>query len=372
MIPEHILARLETPCMVFDMARVRANLAREQKLADDCGVALRPHIKTHKIVEIARMQRDLGARGITCAKVSEAEVMADGGLTDIFIAYPMVGDFRVRRALALQKRVERLILAVDSVEGARSLSDAARAAGQTLEVRLEVDTGARRTGVQALSLIATARAVAALPGLNLTGIYTFKGAMVAGQATRDTEEAGREEGELLEGIASALRAQGIEIREISAGSSPTADSVARTGKVTEIRPGTYALGDLSLVRQGGCAEGDLAAAVVVTVVSTPAPDYAVIDGGSKTFPMDLTLGKPPSFHTGYAYALERPDLALTRLYEEHGMLHAGGGETRLRVGQKLALYPGHVCPTVNLQNQVMLLENGALRAARVDARGMLV
>ena len=137
----------ETPCLVVDVEKARENVARMQREVSACGCRLRPHIKTHKMPFFAQMQLEAGASGITCAKVSEAEVMAQGGAEDIFIAYPMVGEFRIRRALALKKQVKRLILAVDSLEGAKALSQAAQEAGEALEVRLEVDTGAKRTGV---------------------------------------------------------------------------------------------------------------------------------------------------------------------------------------------------------------------------------
>ena len=146
LLTESQLSRIETPCVVIDVDRAKKNISALQAECGRRGVALRPHVKTHKMISFARMQVEAGAQGITSCKVSEAEVMADGGLEDIFIAYPMVGDFRVRRAIALHRRVKRLILAVDSAEGARALNAAAEEAGVTLEVRLEVDTGARRTG----------------------------------------------------------------------------------------------------------------------------------------------------------------------------------------------------------------------------------
>ena len=156
---------LETPCVILDVAQARRNIEAMQAAADAAGCALRPHIKTHKMAVFARMQVEAGAQGITCAKVSEAETMAAGGLRDIFIAYPMVGAFRIRRALALAPKLDRLILAVDSWECARELSDAAQAEGLCLEVRLEIDTGAGRTGVPLEHAAALAQRIAAMPGL---------------------------------------------------------------------------------------------------------------------------------------------------------------------------------------------------------------
>ena len=190
---KELLDQLETPCIVIDMARTEENVIRMQAEADAAGCRLRPHIKTHKMPLFTRMQLAHGAAGITCAKVSEAEVMADGGAEDIFIAYPMVGDFRIKRAIALAGRLKRLILAVDSMECAVPLNEAAKAAGITLEVRLEVDTGAKRTGVQRTKAAELAKEVHQLSNLNLAGIYTFKSLVYHDEPTEDKVIAGAEE-----------------------------------------------------------------------------------------------------------------------------------------------------------------------------------
>lgn len=366
------IGALETPCLVIDVAQARENIAAMQKQADACGVALRPHVKTHKMPLFARMQVEAGARGITCAKVSEAEVMADGGILDIFIAYPMVGAFRVRRAIALSKRVQRLILAVDSLEGALMLNDAARDAGTVLEVRLEVDTGAGRTGVPREKAPALAKQVAALPHLRLSGIYTFKSLVYQGAPTQDNALAGQEEGDMMLAVAEAIRAEGVALAEISAGSTPTALSVALTGKVDEIRPGTYIFKDVMLEREQVARPQEMAARYYATVVSTPREDYAVIDGGTKTFPTDVPIGVAPLFYPGYAVVEGNSDLQLSRMNEEHGIVTSKAGKTGLVVGEKIALLPLHICTAINLQNNVYLLENGRPRLQKVDARGMLV
>lgn len=368
--------RLETPCIVLNAETVDKNIKNMQAAVHACGCDLRPHIKTHKMSRFARAQAEAGCAGITCAKVSEAEVMAQGGIKDIFIAYPLIGDFRIKRAMALYPQLDRLILAVDSIRGAKLLSEAAQNAGIIPEVRIEVDTGCKRTGVPGEEAVQLAKAVSALPNLNLTGIYTFKGLLYQGAATADRALAAREEGEMLARVAREMQNAGIEIREISAGSTPTALGAAQTGLVTEVRPGTYIFNDYMLYRQNACAFADIAGLLYCTVVSTPAPDYAVIDGGSKTFPMDITPGVAPYFYPGYATVLgadEKPDLnlQLRRLSEEHGIITAKNGETGLYVGQVIPLVPIHICPAINLQNQVYIFENGGLTVQKVDARGKL-
>lgn len=371
-LSEEQLNTLETPCLVIDVAQARRNIQKMQRIADMSGCALRPHIKTHKMTLFARMQVEAGAQGITCAKVSEAEVMADAGLDDIFIAYPMVGEFRIRRAIALARRVKRLILAVDSLEGARYLDEAARAAGRVLEVRLEIDTGAGRTGVPESRAPELAGAIHRMQGINLTGIFTFKSLVYQGKPTTDNELAAQEEGEVMARVAEAIRGAGVPIKEISAGSSPTGAALAHTGKVTEIRPGTYIFMDVMLEKEGIATPDDWAVCYVATVVSCQHPEYAVIDGGSKTFATDVPLNTPPGNYAGYAIVEGMPHLHLSRMKEEHGILTAADGETGLSVGDKLILWPIHVCTAVNMHNTVYLLEEGTLRKQRVDARGMLV
>ncbi len=369
---KELLNELETPCIVINMAKTEENVKRMQAAADACHCRLRPHIKTHKMPLFARMQLAHGACGITCAKVSEAEVMAAGGAEDIFIAYPMVGDFRIKRAIELVKRLKRLILAVDSMEGAVLLNEAARAAGLILEVRLEVDTGAKRTGVLRNQAVQLARQITGLTSLKLTGIYTFKSLVYQNEATTDKHLAGMEEGDLMEQLVKDIRDMGIPIEEISAGSTPTGLEVARTGKVNEIRPGTYLFNDYMLCKEEAAQPEDVAVRIYATVVSVPCKEYAVIDGGTKTFPMDIFLDTAPYYYPGYALVEGNEDLQLRRMNEEHGIITSKKGATGLKVGDKIALIPIHVCTAVNMQNQVYLYDGETLKQEIVAARGMLV
>ena len=368
---DRLLKSLETPCIVIGLDIARANIRKMQDDANACGCALRPHIKTHKMPIFAKWQIAAGATGITCAKVSEAEIMAENGIDDIFIAYPLAGDLRISRAIALSRRVKRLILGIDSYEGAAALSAAAALAGVRLEVRMEIDTGRRRTGVGVAEAADLAARVAALPYLNLTGIFTFKSLMSAGERVTDIAKASAEEAELMAEAAEMIRGAGIDIADISAGSTPTGMAAARTGLVNEIRPGTYIFNDYLTYLEGHNALSGIAARVYATVVSVSGSG-AVIDGGSKTFPMDTALNSPPFFIPSYAMFAGRDDLALTRLNEEHGMIDSLNGKpTGLAVGQIVELIPPHICPAVNMHNSVYLLDGGTLRREPVAARGAL-
>lgn len=367
---EDIKNRIETPCIVVDRIIMERNIRKMQSIADQTGTSLRPHIKTHKIGEYARLQLEYGAKGITCAKVSEAEVMAKAGVDDIFLAYPQVGPYRIERVVSLSKRIKRLIVGVDSIEGAKMLSEQAKSQQCVIEVRLEVDTGAKRTGVQR-DIVEIAKRISCLSGLKLTGIYTFKSLVLGGLSTQDREKAGKEEGLLLSEIADNLRKAGVPIQEISAGSTPTGENVAATGLVTEIRPGTYIINDYMLTKERWCNIEDIAARLMVTVVSTPCEWYAVVDAGTKTIPTDIIVDVDPYHYPGYAIVEGRPDLRIRRLYEEHGIVESVSGKTGLHVGDVIPLIPIHICTAINLQNEIIEYDNGSIRTLKVDARGML-
>jgi D-serine deaminase-like pyridoxal phosphate-dependent protein len=355
-----------TPYVLIDGTKMERNVLKMAEVAKVNGVALRPHVKTHKIPGIAREQLEAGAAGITVAKLSEAEVMADGGIEDIFVAYPLVTDAKIRQAIRLGERV-RLVVGVDSLEGARRLS--AVAEGHTLEVRLEVDTGLRRTGVLYDEAIGLAGEIEGLDNLDLTGIYTYRGAVLGGSKTLELKKAGLEEGQLMVSLADMLRERSIRVDEVSVGSTPTAEYVAKVEGVTEIRPGTYVFYDRMQARLGACSLDECAALVVCTVVSRPARDLAIIDGGSKTFATDVAPGAEPLNLEGYGHVVGYPDAVLERLTEEHGMLSVDE-DCDLQVGDTVRVIPNHICSTVNLHDAVYLVgEDGVVEETLVAARG---
>jgi D-serine deaminase-like pyridoxal phosphate-dependent protein len=349
---------------------MKENIEKMADVSRERGVKLRPHVKTHKIPKIAREQLGSGAVGITVAKVSEAEVMAGGGIRDIFIAYPLVTESKIERAIRLSKEGVDLVVGVDSLEGAGRLSRTAN--DSVLDVRLEVDTGLRRTGVPYDEAVDLAAEVRSLENLNLTGIYTYRGAVLEnGSPTLDLEKAGEEEGRLMVSLAGRMRERGIEIEDVSLGSTPTAEYAGEVEGVTEIRPGTYVFYDRMQARLGACSLEECAAEVVATVVSRPSEDLAIIDGGSKTFATDVPPGREPLNLEGFGHVVGYPDAVLERLTEEHGMLRLGR-DRDLRVGDTVRIIPNHVCSTVNLHNEVLLAdEAGSIERIEVSARGRL-
>ena len=357
---------IDTPALLVDLDLLSANVRRFAEMAARAGVRLRPHIKTHKTIEIARMQLEAGAGGITCAKLSEAEVYAEAGVSDIFVAYPVIGREKARRAAQLAQRCH-LIVGVESTIGVQQLSEAAIEAGVTLSVRVELDSGLKRTGIAPEGAEALCRHVLAAPGLRLDGIFTFRGASFPGAPTRNPEELGRLEGEWMVAQAERLRAVGIPIQEVSVGSTPTSAGAAHVPGVTEVRPGTYVFFDRMTCRAGTSTPGEIALSILATVVSRPAPNIAVIDAGSKTFCGDIVPANAGL--EGYGVTIDGESGIIERMNEEHGIVRLAAGFSP-NIGAKLALFPNHVCTSVNLSDEVVVVQHGIVKEIwRVAARG---
>ncbi len=357
---------LPTPCAVVDADILEHNLARMAAVARQTGVRLRPHVKTHKTVEIARRQMEAGATGLTVAKTSEAEVFADHGFGDLFIAYPVVGAAQTRRLLDLADRV-RLTVGVDGIEGAAALGQAFRLAGRRARVRLEVDVGLGRTGVAPDRAVETARRIVLVRGLELVGVFTHAGQAYRAESAGQLDEIGTREGETMVAVARGLRQAGLPGDDVSVGSTPTARSASAVPGVTECRPGNYVFHDASQVSLGSCTLADCALTVLSTVVSVPAPDRAVVDAGSKVLSSDPL--RPRS--GGYGWLQGRRS-RLERLSEEHGVVGLVDGE-RLQVGQQVRILPNHACPVVNLHDRIFLVRHDRIEAElAVAARGCVL
>ncbi len=328
---------LDTPALYVDLDVLERNIRSMQERCRQWKVNLRPHVKTHKIPEIARMQLEAGAAGLTVAKVGEAEVMPG---EDILIAYPILPEkvARVRRLA----RTRKVMVAVDSVESARA------AAG--IPALVEVDVGPGRCGVREPSaLVEVARACSDFRGLFYWPAWL-------------DEDGFRKAERRIAGCLEALGEAGIEARIVSGGSTPGASKTRLIPQTTEIRPGTYVFNDANCIATGCASAGDCALRVRVTVVSAAEPGHGVVDGGSKTFSSEATRGAS-------TFGLF-PDLpwTLTQLSEEHGCVRTG--DRPARVGEKAWVIPSHVCPCVNLHDEVHYGRNGRVEGAwKVAARG---
>jgi len=345
---------LDTPAVVVDLDVAERNIDRFQAYAERHGLAVRPHIKTHKLPALARRQVAAGAVGITCQKVSEAEAMVEhGGLDDVLITYNILGAAKLDRLVALARRV-RLAVTADHPAVVDGLA-AAFAAAAPLRVLVECDTGAARCGVQTpAEAVELARHIAAAGGLEFGGLMTYPraGGPLGAQAF----------------LADAKRRcedAGLAVGVVTSGGSPDMWRAHEAPVVTEYRPGTYVYMDRSLVRDGVCSFADCALTVLATVVSTPTPARAVVDAGSKTLSSDLRA------LTGYGHVLGRPDLIIDQLSEEHGrIVAADGGPTGLAVGERVRIVPNHACVVANLVDAVTTLRGGEVAGTvPVAARG---
>jgi D-serine deaminase-like pyridoxal phosphate-dependent protein len=341
---------LETPVPVVDLDRLRENITRLQAYLDEHGIANRPHIKTHKIPAIARMQMEAGAVGITCQKVSEAEVMADAGFTDIFLPYNILGESKLARLMALAARTS-LSVTADSEVVVRGLSAAAQKAGLALTVLVECDTGAQRCGVQSPQQAAElARLIAGLPGLHFGGLMTYP-----------TSEA-------LDGFVAETRAllagDNLPIERVSGGGTPCMWQAHEHPAVTEHRAGMYVYGDRLTLRSGAVALEHCALRVLATVVSRPTPERGILDAGSKSLSMDL--------HglDGYGYICEYPEARIYSLSEEHGHVDFSACARKPEIGERLSIIPNHCCTVTNMFDEVVGARNGQVEVTwQVAARG---
>ncbi len=343
---------LETPVPVVDLDRVERNLRRMQDYCDRHGLQLRPHIKTHKIPAFAQRQVALGACGITCQKLGEAEVMADGGLDDILISYPLVGEAKALRLAALARRV-RMRVAVDNSLALATVARAAAAAGREIGLLVEFDSGYRRTGVgsvdEALALGMAARDA----GLRFDGLMTYPSAAASA--------------EFVAAARPRFAAAGLTLAVVSGGGTPSAWHAHEIAGLTEYRVGTYIYHDRATVAAGVATLEECALAVHATVVSRPAADRAIIDAGSKTLSSDRVA---PEAGAGYGLLLDYPDAVIERLNEEHGVIDLSGSARRPELGERVRVLPNHVCVVSNLHDRVVVTRGGVVEGCwPVAARG---
>ena len=327
---------LDTPALYVDLDVLERNIARMQQQCRAWGVALRPHVKTHKIAEIAQMQLDAGAIGITVAKLGEAEVLPG---EDVLVAYPLLKE-KVQRLRALAK-TRRVKVAVDSVDIARDL--------EGIETLVEIDVGVGRTGAQSPE-----QAVEIARGCsNFQGVFYWPSWL---------DEAGfRAACVKIDAVLDALSAAGFESKIVSGGSTPGASKTVLIPRTTEIRPGTYVFYDASSMAAKVCVEADCALRVLTTVVSTAVPGQCVIDAGSKTFSSDQTVGAGTFGHfVGHEWTMRK-------LNEEHGYVEIDG---KPRVGERIWVVPSHCCATVNLHDEIWYGRRSRVEGSwKVAARG---
>ena len=351
--------RLDTPAMLVDLDIAEANIASMAAFARRSGLRLRPHLKTHKSLAMARRQLAAGAVGLCAATVGEAAAFAAGGVTDLTLAYPVVGARKLER-LAAVCRAADLTLVADSTAVADGYQEVARQAGRTLRVLIEVDTGMGRVGATPDAAPGLARHLSGCHGLEFHGILTHAGHAHDAEGQLGVERVAREEAAIMGAVRAELERAGHEVAVVSAGSSLTARYLSAADGITEIRPGTYVYNDLRTLACWSCTYEEIAATMLATVISVDGT-RVVVDAGSKT----LTTSTDPVY--GQGHLLSRPDGAFTRLSEEHGVLSVDG-TPRLSVGDRVRILPIHACVWSDLQPEVYGIRDGhVVERIRVDA-----
>jgi D-serine deaminase-like pyridoxal phosphate-dependent protein len=351
-----IAREIGTPSVVIDLDVVERNITRIQKACDAAGVKNRPHIKTHKIPALARMQRDAGAMGITCQKLGEAEVMADGGLDDILISYNLLGSEKIGRLGKLLQRA-RITVAADNPTVIDGLPPTAEIAGRPLGVVIECDTGRKRAGVEtAKEAVALARMIKERPGLSFEGFLFYP-----------TETSWPETQRFFEEAHGGVRALGLEAAIVSTGGTPNLANVGRLEGATEHRAGTYIFNDRMMLACGAAKEEDCALLVYATVVSRAGPERGILDSGSKTLTADTG-----GLNDGFGLILEYPQARIHAFAEEHGFLDLARSNARPKVGEVVRIVPNHVCVVVNMVDRLIAVRGGSVvDVLPVAARGRL-
>ncbi|HEU5175514.1 MAG TPA: alanine racemase [Gemmatimonadaceae bacterium] len=358
-----MLPHLQTPAAIVDVDRMRANIARVASYARDRGLALRPHAKTHKSPRVAREQAEHGLAGLTCATPREAEVL-QAVTDDLLVAYPPVDPGRAARVASLT--ASRVLVALDSPEAIQRMDAAAREHGRRVGVYVEMDLGMHRVGVQtAEDVVRLARMAADAGSLEFAGLAFYPGHVR--QPLAEQGDALRDISERLGVAIHALDTAGLRPPVVSGGSTPTLWRSHEIDGVTEIRPGTYVYNDRTTAAIGACGWDDCAFTVLATVVSTAVPGQAVVDAGVKS------LGREPmrgAADEGFGALLDRPEVTVRTMSEEHGVLDLSRTSWKPRVGDRVRVVPNHVCVAVHLVDEIVGVRDGAeVERWPVAARG---
>jgi D-serine deaminase-like pyridoxal phosphate-dependent protein len=359
------ISDLDTPAVIVDLDVMERNLSRMSDYCREHQLLLRPHTKTHKIPELAKRQIAGGATGITVAKIGEAEVMLAAGITDILIAYPIVGPTKTTRLARLAEQAS-ITVSLDSEEVARGLSEAATREETKIRVMIEMDVGFERCGFSdEADLLALGRKIAELPGLEFRGLMFFPGQFSVAPEERAAMRV--QVNDFLKRTLEAFSSAGLPVSIVSGGSTPTGYEGGYFHGVNEVRPGTYIFNDRNTVAVSACLLEDCALSVLVTVVSTAVSGRAVVDGGSKTFSHDRFQGGDDS---GFGIVKEDPAAQVERFSEEHGHLNIQRSERRYRIGDRLSIIPNHVCTTVNMHDEIYGVRGERVEEVwRVEGRG---
>jgi D-serine deaminase-like pyridoxal phosphate-dependent protein len=350
--------QIDTPALTVDLPTLKRNILKMADFFKDKTARVRPHFKTPKTVEIARMQLEAGAAGITCAKVSEAEVLVEAGIRDILIANEVVGGQKINRLVRLLKKGAEVKLAVDGAENIRELSALTARAKVRLGVLIDINVGLPRCGVAPEQAVELARLVMKSPGLELRGIMGYEGHIVLHEDAQFREQEAKKSMARLLSAKELIEQQGMKVEIVSGGGTGTYNITGVYPGVTEVQAGSYALMDTRYDKLNLGFEKAVTA--LATVISTACPGFIITDAGEKF--MSIEFGMPRLIGV--------PDAQLAFLSEEHGHITYQGGQPPRKVGDKVEFYPSHICTTLNLNDWLWVVEGEkVVDCWKIAARG---
>lgn len=358
----------DTPVLLVYREKLLENIRSMADILKGKSINLRPHIKTHKCPEIAKMQIDNGAKGITVSKLGEAEVMSERGFKDILIAYPIFGEVKKERLVKVYKNTDNLIISIDSFKVALFLSDIGISINNKINCLFELNTGLNRTGQRPSDkTIDLIKEIIKLPGIRFKGLMIYPGVAHNLESLPLIEEEVKKEYSLLISFIQKLKDKGINCEIVSGGSTLSIEFEKDFKIINELRPGTYVFNDRSHIEMKMINEDKCAATVLATVISVPEKNRAVIDAGAKCLGRELLFN---DILKGFGLVKDRPDLLIENLYEEHGVLKSSISNINLSIGDRLEIIPNHICLTVNNFDNFTFIENNHfLQEVKISCRG---
>ncbi len=358
------IEEIETPKIIIDYEKLIKNIEEMSNFAKVYGKNLRLMIKTHKSIEIAKIQQKYGIIGIQCSKLSEAEIFAESGFDDIFISSEIIDEKKLLRAKNLLKKINKLILAVDSIYGVNKIAESFK--DQNIYIRIEIDSGHHRCGIKAEDVMILYREIEKYPNLIFNGVFTHGGQVYIAKNKEEREKLSFDEANEVLKAKKILEENNIKCDVVSIGSTPSVFYSGKIEGVTEIRPGNYVFYDYKQVKLGVTKLERVSLSVLSQVISRPSKDRVIIDAGSKVLSLDYVLEDGEKV---YGYILEHPNAIIYNLSEEHGWVKIKE-DSKINIGDKITIIPVHACLVMsNFDYFYLVRDNEVLGKYNIEARG---
>ena len=361
---------LDTPALIIDRDKALDNINFIQNYANKFDVGLRPHTKTHKMPYLAKLQLDAGAKGITVAKVEEAEVMAQNGIKDIFIANEIVGKIKLEKIKALARNID-ISFGIDSIEHVMEIENVFEGEDKKAQVLIEIEVGENRSGViEEKDFIDLIEYIKSCKNVHLKGVFSHEGFTYSAKDVEELKDMFRESQSLTLKFAKLAKKHGYNLEVVSIGATPpTAHNLDILDGITEIRPGTYILMDVGQGNAIGTYDR-CAATVLATIISRPTEERVILDVGAKGLTMQSRTGGICATE-GLGY-IKDYGIYIDKVYDEHGIIYNKEFRNRIKIGDKIEIIPNHICPVCNLYDKAYLVSRGkVVEEVEIACRGKL-